>query len=521
MPGADASAQPVLVLIMLRQIYSVSSLIFATIFLLLGNGMFMSLLALRGRYEGFGDHVLGIMSSIYFIGFLLGGYIVPRIVRRMGHIRAFAFFASSLAVFVLLHSLIIDIHFWMVIRLLTGISIVGFYTVIESWFNGATQPGSRAQLFAVYMMAEMFSNALAQQMLRLAPVENFTLFAIAAIMVCLSVMPVTATRLPQPVVNNMSHLTVRRMWKAAPIGVFGALAAGMTNGTLWTMGALYGKKMGLDTAHVAILMSTIIIGGAVLQLPLGRLSDFIDRRKALAVAVCGGMIAAVGMMLLENYYRPMLVAAFLYGGMVFCIYSIALAHLMDHLEPQDMMAGSAGFLLLYGVGAIIGPAVAGTLMDRLGALAFPAFFAIVLMLLFCFIWLTMRRKKQDEIVAEQAQFIPMIRTAAPSVEITVAIEEHRLESTGDSTVDNMAADNTTENAAEDAAVADAADSDQPPQPDDSATMTITAADEHTAAAAGDTNNAGEITADHAPGTPDTAPDAERSSPQDEETTKPK
>lgn len=425
---------------MLRQLISVSSLIFATIFLLLGNGMFLSLLALRGRYEGFSDQWLGVMSSAYFLGYLLGGYIVPRIIRRMGHIRAFAFFAATLAACILLHTLIIEIHVWVVIRLITGISIVGFYTVIESWFNGSTQPATRARIFAVYMMAEMFSNAAAQQMLRLAPVEHFTLFAVAVIMVCLAMMPIMATRLPQPVVNNLSHLTIRRMWKAAPIAVFGALAAGLTNGTLWTMGALYGKRLGLDTGHVATLMSITIVGGAMLQLPIGRLSDLIDRRKALATAVCGGALAAVAMALLSSQYHLLLVAAFFYGGMVFAIYSMVIAHLMDHLKPQDMMAGSAGVLLLYGIGAIVGPSIAGWLMNIGGARAFPAFFAMVLTPLFIFIVLRTRHQEHDEIVAEPAQFIPA-RTTATAAEIVVAIEEHRL-GTADDDAQSTASERT-------------------------------------------------------------------------------
>ena len=433
---------------MLRQLYSVSSLIFATVFFLLGNGMFVSLLALRGRYEGFSDQMLGLMGSAYFTGYLLGGYIVPRIVRRMGHIRTFAFFAASIAIFVLLHSLVIDIRAWIIIRLLTGISIVGFYTIIESWLNGETQPDTRGQIFAVYMTINMLSNASAQQLLRLSPVESFTLFAIVAIMVCLAMMPVTATRLPQPTVNNIQHLTLRRIWKAAPIAVLGALAAGLTNGTLWTMGALYGKRLGLDTAHVATLMSTIIIGGAALQFPLGHLSDCIDRRKALAIAVGGSAVAAICMATLGGTFRLLLVSAFFYGGMVFAIYSIVIAHLMDRLEPHDMMSGSAGILLLYGIGAVLGPSIAGALMGIGGAPAFPAFFALVMAPLFVYILLNTRRKQQDDIVAEQAQFIPMVRTAAPSVEIAAAVEEHRLGNSTDSATETNAgaeAADTTDN----------------------------------------------------------------------------
>lgn len=416
---------------MLPHILPIGSLMIGTALLLLGNGLLSTLIALRGSLEGYSDLVLGLMGSAYFLGFFVGTYLVPPLIRRMGHIRAFNFFAAGIAAIVLIHSLIVHPWVWIGLRLFTGIALVGFYTVIESWLNTQTAAERRGQVFAFYMVVNMAALATAQQFLHLASPATFVLFSIAAIMVCLSVLPVASTRLPQPLVSTVPRLTIARLWSAAPAAVVGAVASGLTMGTFWSMGPLYATRLGMDASGVALLMTIAIVGGGLLQLPLGRFSDRADRRYALAAASGGAALAAVLMAALGAHAQALLAAAFVYGGMAFAIYPIVVAHLVDHLSHDDILSGNAGVLLLHGLGAMVGPGLAGLLMGLGGAAAMPLFFAAVLGPLALYVILQARRSR-DEIVEEPAQFVPMVRTAATAMEMAAAVEEHRLETVSDS-----------------------------------------------------------------------------------------
>jgi MFS family permease len=429
-----------------RHLRPIRSLMLGTALLLLGNGLLSTLLALRGSLEGYSDEMLGLMGSAYFIGFFVGTYVVPRMIRHMGHIRAFNFFAAGIAAIVLLHSLIIDPWVWLALRLLTGIALVGFYTVIESWLNSQTAAERRGQVFAFYMIVNLLALAAAQQFLHFASPETFVLFSIAAMMVCFSVMPVAQTRLPQPAITVVPRLTVRRLWFAAPAAVIGALASGLTMGTFWALGPLYADRLGLDAGGVAMLMTAAILGGALLQWPLGRFSDRGDRRHALATAAAGAALAAGAMAALSGHAYALLGAAFLYGGMAFAIYPIVVAHLVDHLSHEDILSGNAGILLLHGLGAVVGPALGGALMGIGGPAALPAFFAAVLGPMALYVTIQARRTK-DEIVEEPAHFVPMVRTAATAMEIAAAVEEHRFETALEAVAETDAADTKTAGAA--------------------------------------------------------------------------
>src|SRR5690606_22465217 len=113
-------------------------------------------------------------------------------------------------------------------------------------------------------------------------------------------------------------------------------------------------------------MSLVIFGGAVLQWPLGRWSDRSDRRRVLACVALLGALVAVLIGLLHGHAGMRSVLLFVYGGLAFTLYPVSVAHLMDRLETDQMLAGSGRVLLLYGVGATLGPLLAGNLMIGFG-----------------------------------------------------------------------------------------------------------------------------------------------------------
>ena len=401
---------------MLPTLLPIGALLSGIALLLLGSGLLNTVVSLRGSLEGFSDTTLGLIGSTYFLGFFLGTFVAPPLIRRMGHIRAFAFFAASVACCILVHAVVVDAWVWMALRVLTGVGLVGFYAVIESWLNGQTAPERRGQVFAVYMVVNLAALAGAQQLLRLGTPAGFTLFAVAAIFVCLSLLPVTMTRFPQPQIGSRPRLDLGLIWRAAPAAFVGALSSGLAMGAFWSLTPVYGERIGLDAAGVGLLMTTAIVGGALLQWPMGRFSDAGDRRLALGTAAIGAALAGVVVALLGHLPHVPLAGLFVFGGAAFAVYPIVVAHLVDHLHQDEILAGNTGVLFLHGVGAAVGPALAGALMGWIGAIALPLHLglAFVPLALFCIL---LYRRTRDEIVDEPAHFTPMMRTSPTVLEM--------------------------------------------------------------------------------------------------------
>ncbi|MCF7222006.1 MFS transporter [Marilutibacter chinensis] len=364
---------------MIATVRPLAALLAGVALLLMGSGLLGTLLAVRGRIEGFDDQTLGLVMSAYFVGFFLGTYAAPGLIQRIGHIRAFAFYAALSAATVLLHAIFVTPWAWGLLRLLTGIALVGLYTVIESWLNVQAPPTQRSQVFAIYMAVNLLALAAGQWLVGISPPAGFVPFSLVAVLVCLAALPVTASRMIQPELPAMPRLALKALFEAAPAATIGALLAGLAMGGFWGLAAVYATRIGLDLQGVALLMSMTIIGGAALQWPIGRLSDGGDRRTTLAAICALAAGVSVAMTLPAGGSGPMLYGLFfLFGGLAFAIYPICMAHLLDHLPPEDTLSAGSSLLLLNGVGSAIGPAIAGAAMTRFGPEALPGFFAAIL-----------------------------------------------------------------------------------------------------------------------------------------------
>jgi len=400
---------------LLQLLYPIAALLSGCALLLLGNGLLNTVLVLRGSIEAFSDQILGLAMSAYFVGFLIGTHVAVTLIKRMGHIRAFAFCAALFACCVLAYVMWINIWAWMLLRVVTGLALAVLYTVMEAWLNGQTAARNRGQVFAIYMMVNLGALAMAQQFIRLDSPAAFTLFGLSAIFAAAAVMPMTWTRMTPPMIHDTPRLHPPALFRAAPIAIVGAVLSGLCMGAFWGLAPLFINNLGLDAGVVAVFMTTAIFGGALLQLPLGRFSDRHDRRKVMfwvtmATTVTGFLIVYAvmpGNELLWLLYA----AGGLFGGFAFAVQPIAVAHLIDHLQDKDVLSGSSGLLQMHGVGSAIGPALAGVAMGLAGNLALPVFFIAVNGLLGVYVvYAVIRSRRMDESAQQHAHFVPIEHT---------------------------------------------------------------------------------------------------------------
>jgi MFS family permease len=401
---------------LIAHLYPLTSLLLGVALLLLGNGLLGTLLAVRGGIEGFTSQTLGILGAMYFVGFLAGTYLGPAMIRRVGHVRAFSFFTAAIACAVLLHEMLPVAWVWGLLRVITGMAMVGLYTTIESWLNSYAPAVQRTRIFAAYMAVNLGALALSQQFLHWATADGHTLFVIATLAICAAVMPVSATRLSQPVVADMAAVHLSGLYAAAPVAVAASLISGLAQGAFWGLGAVWADKISASVEDVAWFMSLTIIGGAVFQWPIGFLTDRLERAHVISVVSLIAAALAV-VLLLAGRQGGMVagLAGFAYGGFAFSLYPMAVARMMDRLDPRDVVSGSAGLLLIHGCGAIVGPLVAGVAMSAFGPDALPGWFVLCEIALAVTAWLMSRKIPGD--VEHQTHFVPMVRTASTAFDM--------------------------------------------------------------------------------------------------------
>jgi len=406
--------------------------------LMVGNGLQVTLLGVRGEIEGFSTLQMSFVMSAYFLGFLGGSKLAPEMIRRVGHVRVFAALASFISAVMILYPVFTDPIAWALGRVGIGFCFSGVYVTAESWLNNAADNENRGKALSLYMIVQMAGVVTAQALMLLGDPAGFDTFVLASVLISVSFAPILLSISPTPAFATTKPMSLRKLMDTSPLGCVGMFLMGGVFAAQFGMSAVYGARIGLSVPEISGFVATFYVGAVVLQYPLGWLSDRTDRRfLILLVAAAGGGGALLGMVF-GGQYVMLLVAAFTVGGMTNPLYSLLIAYTNDYLEYDDMAAASGGLVFINGLGAIAGPLVTGWLMGD-GVLGPSGFFVLMAALLFALAGYGIYRATQrpSRPVEEAGTVAPMSPTATP-----VAVEfaqEYAIEADQDAQEESDAA----------------------------------------------------------------------------------
>jgi MFS family permease len=361
--------------------------------LMLGHGLQGTLLGLRANIERFPDAVTGMVMSGYYVGLLVGSLRVPVLIARVGHVRVFAALLSLGSTAILFQAIFVEPVAWFLMRLLTGYCFAGAFIVAESWLNGSATNESRGQVLSLYMVVQMGGMAAGQFLLNLADPRGFDLFILVSVLISVAAVPMLLTAVAAPAVSSGRGIGLMTLYRLSPLGVVGIIGVGVGTSGLFSMGPVYANQEGLSVAAISTFMAAVIMGGVVFQMPVGRLSDRLDRRWVIAAAALLAALALLPPALLPQLPNYTLFPGFfLVGGLSLPLYALCVAHTNDFLNSEQMVGASSALVLSFGIGAAVGPTLTALSMQAIGPIGFPLFLALVHLALGLFaIWRMTRR----------------------------------------------------------------------------------------------------------------------------------
>lgn len=356
-----------------------------------------TLVSLRAEMELFATLQIGLINAAYFLGLFIGAKFCDRLVARSGHSRSYAVFAAVAAICALLHAIVVSPYAWIVIRLGTGICGAGLMMVTESWLNSKATRSTRGQILSIYMITHVIASGSGQLFIPLADPKSFQLFSIAAIGYCLALLPVLITRQNAPNLPKKGKIKFVEIFRYSKIGMTGAFCCGLVSAALYGLAPIYTQKIGMTTTTTALFMALFIFGGGILQWPVGKLSDRLDRRKLIAVmSLISGLLSLTVLYSSHLSLAYFLASAALFGAFSFTVYPIALAYINDSTPDDRLIYASAGMLTAFSVGAVFGPIVAASAIEILGHGSLFWYVATVYVLYSVLVVLRIRTKPAPE-----------------------------------------------------------------------------------------------------------------------------
>jgi MFS family permease len=192
-------------------------------------------------------------------------------------------------------------------------------------------------------------------------------------LISLAMVPIVASAQQTPERAVPHPVRYRDLYRNSPLGVVAVAVSGMISSIIFAMGPVYARLSGSGTRGVAVFMAVSILAAVLTQYPVGRVSDRMDRRTVIASVCTLATLVAVGIVAFGPLPRPVfLVLAALFSGSALTLYSLAVSHVNDKLEPAQMVAASSALLQMNGTAAAVGPVLAGSLMAAFGPRAYFA-----------------------------------------------------------------------------------------------------------------------------------------------------
>ena len=347
--------------------------------LMLASALQFALVAARAASEGFAEGTVAAMSAAYFSGFLVGGWLAPRWIATVGHVRTFSAMASVASVVILVQALSVEPATWMIARTASGVCIAVMVTAVEAWLSGSSAPDERGSTLALYMVVMHVGFSAGQLLVGVGDPDGFALFALVSILLSLSLVPVLLGGAEAQQIHLRDGLGATELARRAPVGVAASFSGGLAWGVIASMLLVLGIREGFGVGEAASIGTAGALGAIVSQLPVGRVSDRMDRRLVILVmAALTGIVGVIGMAMVggQSLWVLWTIAALL-GATSLPSYSLAVAHVGDVLEPDETVAAAGTLVTISALGSIAGPIVSTAAVGVFGSAGIPFVFVVI------------------------------------------------------------------------------------------------------------------------------------------------
>lgn len=350
---------------------------FGTILTCCAYGLLSSTLAVRLAQNNADTFAAGIILALYYLGYIFASLTAYQIINRVGHIRAFSTYISIFSAIVLTHFFSQDLIYWGALRFLEGYCIGSAFMCLESWLNARATNTNRGMVMSFYMISSYLGASLGQLMLTIPDKSGVIIYLVVSMLLSIALVPISLTALPTPAITTHQTMSLLRLYKKSPTGVVGCLISGIFVGAFYVLGAIYAHQMGLNLKQTSLFMFFGVLGGMLIQLPIGRLSDKMDRR--MMMLFIGGFLFLVVPWVhffINDGTAQLIVGALLMGCGTFVLYPISVSHVNDLIDDSERVEASGLLILLQSVGMIFGPILISFFMQKLGPISFVGAYAI-------------------------------------------------------------------------------------------------------------------------------------------------
>lgn len=305
---------------------------------------------------------VGMVSSSYFTGNLVGTLLTGYLIKRLGFNRSYYLASLVFAAGCLGLGLMIGFWSWMAWRFVAGVGCAMIWVVVESALMCSGTSRNRGRLLAAYMMIYYVGTFLGQLLVSKVSTELMNVLPWVTALILAGILPLLFNRILSQQAESRKTTSITSMLKLrqARLGVNGCIISGIVLGSLYGLMPLYLNHQGISNSSIGFWMAVLVSAGIVGQWPIGRLADKFGRLLVLRVQIFVVILGSIAMLT----HAAMAPALFILGAAGFTLYPVAMAWSCEKVSQDQLVAMNQALLLSYTIGSLLGPSFTAMLMQH-------------------------------------------------------------------------------------------------------------------------------------------------------------
>ena len=341
----------------------------------LALGVSMPLVSLRLEDWGYGSFAIGVMAAMPAIGVLVGASLSSRLAGWVGVPNAMRVCLWGGALSIGLLALLPSYPVWLCLRLLIGMSLTVVFILGESWINQLVVEHWRGRLVALYGSSYALSQLAGPLVLGvLGSEDDFGFWAATSLLVCAPVLLLGRGGAPTTDACSVTLLDLVGFCRRLPVIAWAIALFAAFEAMILTLLPVYCLRQGFTTEVALFMVSTVVVGDAVLQLPIGALADRMSRRtlfSGCALALLGSSLM-IPVLLHTPGIWPLWV---LFGASAGGLFTLSLVLIGERYRDDALVRANAHVAQLWGIGCLLGPLLAGAGSQWVSGHALPLLMA--------------------------------------------------------------------------------------------------------------------------------------------------
>jgi MFS family permease len=333
-------------------------------------GLTAPLIAVNLAERGAGESLIGTNAAMHAIGVLIVAMMLPRLAARFGQRPLIVVALLASCVFLAGFPFLPLVWMWFPLRLLLGASSEILFVLSQTWTNNLSDEKTRGRQMAIYMAALSIGYAGGPAILSVVGTGHIAYY-IGSSIALLAILPIISPWTVAPAAAKTPTRHPLQYMRLAPI----AIATTALNAAVETAGlsfvALYASGMGWGEAQALRLVSTLMIGAIVMQLPIGWLADKMPRRWLVMILAVLSTLGALLWPWMLGHTALAYTVVFIWGGLFVGIYTVMLAIVGERFSGSDLVGIYAVMGFAWGAGALVGPSVVGVAMQASSTYGLP------------------------------------------------------------------------------------------------------------------------------------------------------